>query len=282
MKFTTLLLAALAVGSFAPGSHGATLLGKAQPMGKGSVRTYAEMSSANKPEAIGISISAEAFTGLPRKRNRTSRCADLNKNGRIDATGECEGDYEIKLNMPSDLSRRKDNPFKWVGFNWNPEGHEPPPWKLPHFDMHFYMMSKKGIAGIRVGTCGIFINCDDFKRALKPVPAKYVHPEHINVKAAVGQMGNHLIDSRTPEMGKPPKKFTHTWIFGAYDGRISFYEPMITLEYLKSRPNKCNPIKQPKAWQVSGYYPTRYCIRHDRGTGATTVSLEGLEYRQAE
>lgn len=282
MKLTTLWLAALAAALFTSGSQAATLLGKARTMGNGTVRTYAEVNSANKPTAIGLTISAGAFKGLPSKRNRTSRCADLNKNGRIDAKGECEGDYEFKLAMPRDLTKRKDIPFKWLGFNWNPEGHAPPPWELPHFDVHFYMMSQKEIAGIRIGPCGIFINCDDFKRAIKPVPAKYVHAEHISVKAAVGAMGNHLIDSKTPEMGKPPRKFTHTWIFGAYDGRISFYEPMITLDYLKSRPNTCVPIKQPKAWQVGGYYATKYCMRHHGNTGATTVSLEGLVYRKAQ
>ena len=38
--------------------------------------------------------------------------------------------------------------------------------------------------------------------------------------------------------------------FGAYDGHVSFYEPMITRAYLESRPDLCVPIKQPQAWQI--------------------------------
>ena len=63
-----------------------------------------------------------------------------------------------------------------------------------------------------------------------PVPAGYVHADHIDVGAAVPDMGNHLIDfevARAGRRGSP--EFTHTFIFGAYDGQVTFYEPMITL-----------------------------------------------------
>ena len=125
------------------------------------------------------------------------------------------------------------------------------------------------------------MNCDDFKRATKPVPQKYVHPKHINVDAAVAMMGNHLIDIESPEHRKLPKKFTHTFIFGAYDGHITFYEPMITREYLLSRPNACMPIKQPQAWETGGYYPTRYCMRYLKGRAGYTISMERFVFRRA-
>ena len=95
-------------------------------------------------------------------------------------------------------------------------------------------------------------------------------------------MGNHLIDSTSPEFGKPPEKFTHTWIFGAYDGHITFYEPMITHEFFMNRPKECVPIKQPQAWEQAGYYPTYYCIRYLHNRDEYTVSLEGLIYRKGE
>lgn len=263
-------------------SDAAMLYGDARNLGNGNVRVFVETAANGKPKAIGITLSKGALEGLPPKRNTTSRCWDLDKNGRINDHGECEGDYELKLDLPHQWSGRREMPFRWIGLNWNPEGHPPAAWAPPHFDFHFYMVSKAAIKGIRVGPCGIFMNCEDFKRAIREMPPKYVHREHISVKAAVGEMGNHLIDSKTPELAKVPKKFTHTWIFGAYDADIIFYEPMITRAFLQSNPNLCKNIKQPRAWQISGYYPLGYCTKFDPYSGEHTVSLEGLTFRKAE
>ena len=66
-----------------------------------------------------------------------------------------------------------------------------------------------------------------------------------------------------------------------YAGRITFWEPMITMQYLESKPNQCTAIKLPAAYAISGYYPTEYCIRHRPSRADYTVSLEGFTYRQA-
>ncbi|MGH8662238.1 MAG: hypothetical protein ACREUB_10830 [Burkholderiales bacterium] len=39
-------------------------------------------------------------------------------------------------------------------------------------------------------------------------------------------MGNHLIDPTSPEF--KGKKFTRSWIYGVYGGRVTFYEEMVT------------------------------------------------------
>ena len=38
-------------------------------------------------------------------------------------------------------------------------------------------------------------------------------------------MGNHLIDPTSAEFHG--KKFTRTWIYGAYDGHVTFVEEML-------------------------------------------------------
>lgn len=261
----------------------AVQFGEKQKMGRGTVRTYVVSGAQGQPTAAGISFTAGVLEGLPPEPNKTSRCFDLNKNGRIDDHGECDGDYELRPAIPQSMAGKNDLPFRWVGFNWNPHGHVPPPWSVPHFDMHFYMVEQSQIDAIRVGGCEIFIDCADRERALKPVAAKHVHADHVSVGAAVGRMGNHLIDAKTPEFAeKNPQPFTHTWIFGAYEGQITFYEPMITRAYLLGKPNACTPIKQPTAWAQPGYYPTRYCIRYSGKHDNYTVSLEGLVLRQAQ
>jgi hypothetical protein len=92
-------------------------------------------------------------------------------------------------------------------------------------------------------------------------------------------MGNHLVDLTSPEFNK--QKFTRTWIYGVYDGRVTFYEEMVTREYLLSNPATCFPLKSPAAVAVKGYYPTQSCIRYRRDTNEHTVSMEGFVLREA-
>jgi hypothetical protein len=123
------------------------------------------------------------------------------------------------------------------------------------------------------------MNCDQFAIAKRPVPANYIHPDFKDVDAVVPAMGNHLVDLTGPEFQKQP--FTRSWIFGAYDGRIIFYEEMVAHRHLMARPQSCAPIKQPKGVAEAGYYPTVSCIRHDPATGETTVSMERFTFRPA-
>lgn len=274
----SVVVAALTAGQ-AASSESETYFGKAETMGRGTIKPYLIVER-GAPAVVGLVFESSALEGLPPTPNTTSRCFDLNKNGRIDASGECEGDYELRLPMPQHATDRGDVPFRWAAVNWNPLGHVPQPWQVAHFDFHFYMVSEVDIDMIRVGECEIFIHCDDRERGLIPVATEYVHADHVNVGATVGRMGNHLINSRTPEFAEEnPVEFTHTWIFGAYDGHITFYEPMITLEHLNRRESACHPIKQPEAWEVPGYYPTVYCIRYSEQHNTFTVSLEGMRLR---
>ena len=256
--------------------------GEAKMLGRESVTAFTTIGAERLPSAIGVRFSRSLFAGLPTQRNTTSRCFDANGDGKM-AKEECEGDTEVQLSLPNVLTERGDVPFGWIGMNWNPDGH--PPWEvygLPHFDFQFYMVSHADIDAHRAGPCGFFIHCEDFKRATKPIPQKYVHADHVSVGATVQKMGDHLIDTKAPEFRKPPVKFTHTFIFGADDGHITFYEPMITVEYLLSRPNNCIAIKQPQAWERAGYYPTNYCIRYLAAENQYTISLENFIKRKAE
>ena len=256
---------------------------KPQKLGKGKAWVYVAVDANGAPLALGVSLDKGALDDLPQHPNATSRCFDKNGNGKMDA-GECLGDYELIFVLPQGEAAKAVSPFKWVALNWNPHGHgepAPPPWAEPHFDFHFYIAERETVKQLRPGTCGELIDCADFKRATRLVAGKYVHRDHIDVGAAVPDMGNHLIDSKAPELAKGGPKFTHTFIFGADDANITFYEPMITRAYLVSAPNMCAPIKQPAAWAIAGAYPTKYCVRHSERSGRVTVSLEGFVERAA-
>lgn len=257
------------------------VLGANSSIGKGTVSSYAEFDDSGAPRAIGVIFQASALDGLPARGTDGHHCVDRNKDGKIDPAKECVETYERIIPLPSDVARRADLPFKWIGLNWNPHGHIPPGvYDLPHFDVHFYIDSIENIYAIGTGYCGPeFVRCDQFKIATRPLPSNYMHADYKNVEAVAPAMGNHLIDLTSPEFHK--QKFTRTFIYGVYDGRITFYEEMLTHEYLLTRPDRCFAIKSPPAVGVRGYYPTQSCIRYLPQSNEYTVSLEGFALREA-
>lgn len=282
-----MILVSVFAAAALPGLEAAagTVYGKPQILGKGSAQFYATLDAKGAPQAIGVTFEEGMLEELPAAPNTYSRCFDKNGDGTIGPRGECNGDYELTFHLADQVADPSQMPFKWVSVNWNPEGHPPPappPWAVPHFDFHFYIQDRESVRAIRPGRCSELIDCDDFKRAQNPVPAKYVHADHIDVGAAVPDMGNHLIDSKSPELAENGPPFTHTFIFGAYDGHVTFYEPMITRAFLESRPDTCAAIKLPQAWELKGYYPTQYCMRYHNSEGRYTVSLEGFKFRETD
>ena len=276
------MLAPILVGCASMGSEskGSRSLGWSEPLGNGSVTSYAEFDSQGAPKAIGVAWSAKALDGLP-MHSDNFRCHARNKEGAVDASSLCQHSFEHVLPLPDAAARRADIPFKWVLLNWNPKGHIPPGvYDLPHFDVHFQMAPIAEIFAIEAGPCGPeFVRCDQFKIGKKPMPSNYMHADYRDVDAVVPAMGNHLIDLTGPEFNK--QRFTRSWIFGIYDGKVIFYEEMVSREYLLSKPNACAPIKTPKAFATRGYYPTVSCIRHDGATGDYTVSMEQFVLREA-
>ena len=284
-RFKTVRWTAVAIILLASqAARGDVIYGEPQILGGGAARLYIDLKEDDSPSALGIGFEKGMLEGLPSKPNMYSRCFDKNGNGKVDGH-ECNGDFEMIFPLSNGMVKSAKLPFKWISVNWNPKGHPPPappPWAVPHFDFHFYIQDREGVRAIRPGRCSELINCEDFKRSQKLVPVKYLHSDHIDVGAAVPDMGNHLIDSKSPDLAKGGPPFTHTFIYGAYDGHITFYEPMITYAYLTSRPDMCQALKLPAAWETSGAYPTRYCIRYHDDTGNYTVSLESFVYRNAE
>ena len=280
LLFTTLAIMGCSDDKQAGGST-ARSLGASSSVGNGTVSSYAEFDKNGTPKAIGIVFQASALDGLPTANSDGHHCFDQNKDGNVDLQKECFGSHEWVIPLPSEAARRSEIPFKWVGLNWNPNGHIPPGvYDLPHFDVHFYIESIEKIFAIAPGPCGPdFVRCDQFKIATKPLPSNYMHADFKSVDAVAPAMGNHLIDPTSPEFNK--KKFTRTWIYGVYDGRITFYEEMLTREYLLSQPATCFPLKSPPAVGVRGYYPTQSCIRYHSQANEYTISMEGFALREA-
>ncbi len=263
------------------GLNNATM-GAEVKLGDGTVSSFARFDRKGTPLAIGVIFSSGAFQNLPTAHSDEHRCGDFDGDGTIQPEGECLGWHEHVLPLPPEASRRAEIPFKWVLVNWNNRGHAPPHiYGLPHFDIHYFMESIENTFALMPGPCGPeFLRCDQFERAVRPVPSNYMHRDFSNVDAAAPAMGNHLVDLSSPEFHG--SVFDRTWIYGAYDGRITFYEEMVTRDFLTNRPNTCFPIKSVPAVEVAGYYPTQSCFRFDPRTNAQAVTMEGFVYREAE
>jgi len=273
--------AVLAIGCDSAGKSSDRVLGRSWEIGNGTVTTYAELSNDGTPSAIGIVYSADALDGLATAHSDQHHCFDRDSNGSVDPATECLATHETIMPLPDVVAANSDVPFKWVMFNWNPAGHIPPGvYDVPHFDVHFYIDSIANVFALKDGPCGPeFIQCDQFERARKPLPANYMPPDYVNVDAVAPAMGNHLIDPTGPEFNG--EKWTRNFIFGIYDGNVTFYEEMVTRAYLLSEPDVCNPIKSPPAVGLSGLYPSQSCVRYDSASDTYTVSIEDFTSREA-
>jgi hypothetical protein len=168
-------------------------------------------------------------------------------------------------------SRSSANPFTHAFIDWNPNGHEPLfIYGKPHFDFHFYIASEADRKAIPEYTA------DSIKFKNAPAAA-YLPANYINPGGGVPEMGAHWLDATSPELSGAP--FTQTFVYGTYNSKVTFYEPMITLDFIKANTTFERTIPQPAKYQTTGYYPTK--MRLSRHDGVTEIILEGFVSRQA-
>jgi hypothetical protein len=220
--------------------------GKAVTVGAGKAMSYVKTDDDGEPLEIGVMFDEKALENLP--------------------TGHAHG-YEYVLELPTDVDVA---PFNHIAMHWNEHGHEPEGvYTVPHFDYHFYFMTNEARKAI---------GANDSTQFNKPLPAQNLPPQYFETPGGVPAMGAHIVDLLSPEIaGTGP--FTKTFIFGKYDANLIFIEPMITVEYLKGKPNESIPIRQPQKWQKTGYYPTSYGIRYNEATKMYRVVMENLQHK---
>lgn len=229
-------------------------------VGNGNARSYVAIDQQTKqPTEIGIALDAKAFDGLP-----TAEMA-----------------YSYLLPLPSDAPA----PYRLVELDWNPNGHEPQGvYDVPHFDFHFYRITLDQRNAIVPSDPDFAAKASNVPTG-DSVPPFYVVPGP-PADVAVPQMGVHWSDVRSPElqkiMGHPEnyQDFTKTFIYGSWDGAFTFLEPMVTREYLLTKPDVTTPIPVPQEYPEPGYYPTAYTVTYDAQANEYRVALTGLTQAQ--
>lgn len=259
--------------------------GESAPRGGGTLTAYSQVWR-GQPQTVGLVFPSETLQGLPHDPPTDGLwCYDKDGDGEVDPMMECAGGYEDALHLGETFREEVDSPFTYVLNNWNPHGHMPPEvYDKPHFDVHFYLTPNEERLAIRPGPCEVLVNCEDHELGKHLPDEQYLHPDFEDLDAIEPAMGNHLADLTAPEHNGEP--FTHTFIYGTWDGEVTFYEPMVTQDWYAdlatgSVADGCFEIKQPEAFAESGWYPTEYCLRYRENRDELTTTLESFEYRTA-
>ena len=238
--------------------------GSAKTLGNGSARVFVTLDAHKKPASIGVAITEDAMSGLPMTPVQPSPAA---------AT--------LSLELPKEA---KGSGYDHVMVDWNPNGHEPDHvYTHPHFDFHFYTISEKE-------QMSIMPTSPDFQKRASRVPdAKFAPAGYVAANvlmkapasaATVPMIGLHWIDGAAGELNG--HMFTTTFLWGSFDGKFIFIEPMITKAYIESAKTApinelVMPLTAPAKYQHPGYYPASYSVRYDPSAKEYRIALDGLK-----
>ena len=220
-----------------------TFYSPTQPIGNGVARGWVKVNKEGDPLEAGINLSGKALSNLPDEPQMFV--------------------FELPKN-------KGQNFYTHLLVDWNPHGHEPAGiYDLPHFDFHFYIIPSNDRMEIPPMN----------PPYMDPSPAAmYVPSLYMELPGLVPEMGAHWVDLTAPELHG--QKFTHTFIWGSYSGKFIFWEPMITTEYLNSKPDKSFDVRQPAAFQENGWYPNKYKISYSTKPDEYTIALTDLVYHE--
>ncbi len=223
-----------------------THLGQARPMGDGQAWTWIKTDQKGRPTSMGITLTETALSGLPTEGGHSC----------------CDGP-QWNLPLPTGVD---SGPVQHVVINWNPKGHPPEGvYSVPHFDFHFYTITEAERLQIKNSE-------ENDALGNRPPPSEQLPPDYIQAPGVVGAMGCHWIDSKTPEFNGQP--FTATFLYGSFDGKVTFIEPMITKATLESHVNQTLPVKVPVKPADKRFVPSQYRIEHDAHAKTITIAMD--------
>jgi hypothetical protein len=219
----------------------------------GKAWTWIQIDKNGNPEKLAVTLTDAVLNSVP-----------VGGEGNGHGHGE-ETTWTLKFHQRATVT-----PFNHLNVGWNTNGHEPFQfYGKPHFDFHFYMMTPQQVDAIPP------YEVDSMKFKNWPASA-YFPSTYFNAGGGVPKMGAHWVDLTSGEFNG--HQFTQTFIYGSFDGKVTFYEPMITLDFLKNNSDFQRSIPQPAKVQKTGWYPTKLkIVKHDE---VTDVILDGFVFRQ--
>ncbi|MGH7565437.1 MAG: DUF5602 domain-containing protein [Gemmatimonadota bacterium] len=226
--------------------------GPESPLGHGTARAYVIVGD-GQPVEIGIALSESALEGLP------------------DLADKPDEEAFVLVDLP--LPEENPTPFRLASMDWNPRGHPPVMYGLPHFDFHFYLIDAEVRDAILPGDppdLALFEGRGSRAPEEGLLPMHYVYPG----EATVPQMGGHWVDPASHEFHG--STFDTTFIYGTWDGGVIFWEPMMTKAYIESRPDATIEIATPTRAAATGWYPSAYRVGFDPQAKEYRIALVGF------
>lgn len=203
-----------------------TFKGPQVDIGNGHGRTFATISHTGIPQEIGVVLTDDAFSGLPKMNTIFS--------------------------LPFHQKAIKATLFEHVALGLSVLGHGLPPSGSigAHFDFRFFMMTEAERLAIPAPPA------PGFNVAPPPgyLPANYA------LNAPVAQIGRHW----GKNVFTAGTHVDHTMIYGTWNGELTFINPIVTMTTLASGASYSVAYPQPQNFAVHGYYATKYNIYEDR------------------
>jgi hypothetical protein len=250
MTRTTLMHAAafasLALFPLAAAAQGVEFVTE-QPLGDGTVRAFAETDASGAATRIGVEMTEEAVATL--------------------------GQDMAFVTVPLPAAARAAG-YDHVMLDWMPHGHAPDGlFGVPHFDVHFYMTSEAERLAIDPAD-PTFMEKAANRPASDLMPPNFVPPPEVQ---PVPAMGEHWVDKTDPVLTGEP--FQAVLIYGAWDGKMTFVEPMVTRDLLVSRRDFGGDVGQPARVAQPVSLPDSWSVSFDAEEGVHVVSIDALKPR---
>jgi hypothetical protein len=212
-----------------------TFYGPQEQVGEGHARTFFTVSHSGIPQEIGVIFTDEALSGLP----------------------------SVNTIYPLEFHNKalEATLFEHVALGLSAGGHGlPPSGRIgPHMDVRFFMMTQEERLAIPAPPAPGF----DVAPPPGYLPANYA------LNAAVAQIGRHWGEN----IFTAGTTVNHTMIYGTWNGKLTFINPIVTLTTLASGQSYSVNYPQPQFFAKHGYYPTRYNIyEDDKGRHYVTLS----------
>jgi len=251
-------LSPAAARNTSPGSH--VQYGTPVKLGNGNARVYvvASAKDGQTPVELGIALSDRALEALP-----------------------SDGMHMYLLPLPS----LAPAPYQLVELDWNSHGHEPAGiYTFPHFDFHFYTITLAQRNAMVPSNSHYAMEANNLPTGsyVPPIYAPLAGPGQTPADVAVPMMGLHWEDLLSPELqgllGHPEnyRQFDKTFIYGSWNGQFIFYEPMVTLAFLQTKPDVSSPVRTPQLYSKPGYFPTSYRVTYDAQAKEYHIALTGM------
>ena len=219
--------------------------GTEQTFGNGKIYSWVKFTG-DKPSSVGVTLAKGALNNIPHN-----------------------GGIAMVITLPTEAIGK--TPFDHIYLDFSHTGHEPIGiYDKAHFDVHFMIQPNAERSVIPPYTPATAAKFDNLPpTGIMPVP-------YFRLPGGVPLMGAHWANPTSTELNGG--KFAETLIMGSYDGKMTFVEPMVTLDLLTASPNITKAVPTPTKFAKAGYFPMKYSIKQVGED--VTISLDELMLMQ--